>query len=268
MKTNRLIELSSLLLICVLICVFLFSCGKTGDVNTASDTAASAAADPASETGADSLKAEDILDGNGMVTGKNYYNADGYLISREIYDEAGRTVEYTTFNPSGDPSTSTKYNYLSGDKANTYVFEIYEYEKGALKQLVTRLYNGDDLLLSVLVTDGNGERVESFTYEYDDSGRMIKESRANEKNVLSNVTEYEYGEDGYVSRTTYKTGSGKVGSYTEYERDANGKVLKDNNYDAEGNMTSYVEYVYDESGNVAETHEYLPDENGEFICFD
>ena len=270
MRSNRLTIIIAAVLIAAFFCCMLFSCGAGGGTETsdARQTDTTSKGDTSPDTASDSLKSEDILDENGKTVGKNYYNSEGYLISRETYDLAGRVAEYATFNPSGDISTSTKYTYISDDKIVQYTFEIYEYEKGALKQLVRRLYNADDLLISVTVTDGNGERVESFNYEYDENGRMTKELRIDSKNILSNITEYEYGPDGNISRTTYKNGSGKVGSYTEYERDADGKVLKDNNYDADGNLTSYVEYVYDENGDVSETHEYIPDENGEFICFD
>ena len=273
MKTNLTIKIVAVIILASLLCFVIASCGnKAADPDTTSavltdapETERGSDSETEEDTASDALKSEDVLDENGKLTGRNYYNEEGYLISREIYDEAGRTVEYTTFNPSGDVSTSMKYTYLSGNEIINYTFEIYEYEKGALTQLVTRRYDGDDLLLSVLVTDGAGERVESYAYEYDDAGRMIEEVRADSKNVRTSVTEYEYGEDGYVSRTTYRTGSGKLSSYTEYDRDSDGKALKDYNYDADGNMTSYVEYVYDDNGEVAETHEYMPDEDGEFV---
>ena len=167
----------------------LFSCGAGGEAET-SDTRSpetAAKSDTSPDTASDSLKSEDIFDENGKTVGKNYYNSEGYLISRETYDFAGRVAEYTTFNPSGDVSTSTKYTYVSDDKIAQYTFEIYEYEKGALKQLVRRLYNADDLLISVTVTDGNGDKVESFNYEYDENGRMTKESRIDAKNILDRI---------------------------------------------------------------------------------
>ena len=277
MKSNRMIKMIAAVILASFLCCTLPACGDgkesvssdTGSIvqTDTSDVTTDGTPDSVPDTAYDALKSEDILDENGKITGKNFYNAEGYLISREIYDVAGRTVEYTTFNPSGDVSTSTKYMFLSGDKIDHYTFEIYEYEKGDLTRVVSRRYSGDDLLLSVRETDGAGEQIESFIYDYDDAGRMIREERADSKNVRASVTEYEYGEDGQVSRTVYKTGSGKLSTYTEYERDDRGKVTRDNNYDADGNLISYVEYVYDDKGEVAETHEYVPDEDGNFVEF-
>ncbi|MBQ7714419.1 MAG: hypothetical protein IJT70_00960 [Clostridia bacterium] len=211
---------------------------------------------------------EDIVDENGNIIGKNYYDAEGIRVSSELYDSEGRTVMHTTYNADGTESTSTSYTFLGGNTPYQYEIARYEYENGKVSQITSTVYHLDGLPESAVITDGDNKQIEAFFYEYDDNGNLIKETHANDKHYYDEITEYVYGYYGEIAKVLYKDGSGELMSYTEYTYNADDNVEKELNYSAEGEMTSYVEYVYDESGSFVETREYVPDEEGNFILFD
>ncbi len=266
MKKSFIIKLICFLTLSAIFLTAFASCGGDGeDETSAAGTDAPVTVDSDSS---DALEVKEITDENGNVVGKEYCNSDGVLIAKELLDDAGRTTEYTNYTASGEIYTSDRYTYLYNNEIGRHEFEIREYEGGALKKIVNRVYTGGELLLSVEERDADGNLIEAYNYKYDEEGRMISETHLDSKYVITLITEYEYDGSENVSKTTYKNGKGDISSWTVFVRDDDGKVQKEENYDKNGEMTSYLEYVYDENGDAVETHEYMPDENGDFERID
>jgi len=260
----KLIMIAAALIVCAL---FLFSCGSEEKADE-TEPAFSVSTETESETEKSvTVTAEDITDGNGKVIGKRGVREDGSVEHEEYYDYAGRIKSYTTYTSDGKPSTVSQYVFMTPDSETPdyYSIERYKYSDGAITERTVERHSGEGFLLdSVYTYDGNDALKEARRYEYDDDGRITKETFVNSKNIISRISEYEYEND-RILKEIYKSGSGQLMSYTEYTYSESGLVLKETNFDADGNITSYLNYVYGENDEFVETEEYMPDENGEFV---
>jgi len=163
-----------------------------------------------------------VQDSLGGVT--NYvYDADNELLS-EQFGGTGQTplrVDLTYY-ADGTISTETRYSDLAG----THVVVMSSYS-----------YNNDRQITSILDQDGSSNTVASFTYTYDQAGRVTSE---NNQGVITNYTydaDNELLSDG-TSTYSYDAGGNRAGGGNLVG--ANNQLLTDGtwnySYDADGNL--------------------------------
>ena len=261
-----------IVLTAIVMLALLASCGDGGDETQGTAAPATEPVGTESETDSETVdpnkyNVEEIKDESGKKVGSRGYTTDGVLRYEEEYDVAGRTVHRVDYNDAGNVAVVSDFTFLSGKEPDHYTIEDYEYELGKLSRRTVTKYNKMMLPDSIYVYDADDGLVEAYLYEYSSSGRVLKLSNVDSKNVLRLITEYEYNDDGLLVRETYKKGSGTVSSYTTYDYNENGRVLRESSYSPDGEMYGYLEYVYDESGNFVEQVEYVKDEDGNFVPF-
>lgn len=205
-----------------------------------------------------------------------------------IYDQEGRNIitidelgnsVYMDYDSTGNV---TGYYDSNGRKLTTTVYD----ENNApvsvqnILGLVTE-YSYDALGRLKRITENNNNEVQTTTYEYDNLGRLIKVTDAEEgtsgyeydntgniKKIINpnnGETIYTYDKAGRIKTEEILKGSLTTYTYNaagllEKKKDANGKETAFQ-YDIEGRITSFtdelgtVSYTYDENSNITEVKE-------------
>lgn len=200
-----------------------------------------------------------------------------------IYDSNGNLLNKKTnyYVSAFNGRVSHEYSYMYDD-AN-HLTQSSEYELSLLKYKYIYSYNSIDSISKMKVYNKDGELYETWTYEYDNTKRLIK---ATYKDELSNNFGYihNYTYSGYnITDTTYnlKDGSlfgitldeydshgnltsntwinGNTGKRTQqkgiiYEYDLNGKITKETSWGMLSDNLTYKDYTYNEDGSIQKIH--------------
>lgn len=228
------------------------------------------------------LTARFVFNGNGSITEKKEYDADGDIRSHweYIYDAHGNKTE--------------DINKLKSTKAN--VCE-YKYDgSGNITEL--KRYNTGDNSVRHSIFDGKGNIIRTTTYDatgsvleisegsYDGKGNLAKQTiYTADGSTYSIVSRYDArgneiqriifnpDKDPYLEQETKYDGKGNMTEFikynpdgtisrrTEYRYDANGNRTELIDYGTDGNIKLRYEYKYDQNGNMTEETQY--NKNGE-----
>ena len=173
-----------------------------------------------------------LLDDDGKIEYVETYKRE--------YDEKGRVVREEEYDWEGVYSGYTEYRYNSD---GILVWEGRYSEEGNL--YVSMEYDAYGNL--VMVDDG--ESVERYSYEYDDSGKIItKKSYRDER--YTGYSSYEYDSNGKISVEKMYDGNGNLKGSNRYKYDANGYETAEERYNSTNTLEFASVYEYDEYGNA------------------
>ena len=124
------------------------------------------------------------------------------------------------------------------------------YSNGDVQRAFDHYYDADGNEVLVCYISDEGELLNSDYFEYDDSGRLVREEAWRTGGLADGlVSVYTYGDDGLLQNVTEESAYGDPHFYTTYEYDDQGRVTFEHrfitNTDTE---TQGYEYVYDEDG--------------------
>lgn len=114
----------------------------------------------------------------------------------------------------------------------------------------------------------------SSRYEYNKSGKIVKELRRDVDGNLWILSEWEYDANGNCLEYKYYEKVDTIFRRTVYEYDGEGKLLGYKEYDREGNIVEYkvcvynksenlfLEEIYDKEGKLEHSYKYTYDKDG------
>ena len=223
-------KIISVLLITVLCCAFLFSCGNTED------------------TGKIYLVKQTLTENSGTTTTEFIYN-DNYQVAKHK----------TTAGGISDTESELGYdengyqNYQKAISKSGLVNEIFITNDANGRQLEMRIvqtYNGKETetIITYEYTDENGSRIETATsgtvttVTNDEHGNAI--TRSNNRGQ-SAIYENKYeGELLIETKATMTMGTNTIVTTTKYEYDSQGNKIKETNYDSNGTVISTQTFEY------------------------
>ena len=223
-------KIISVLLITVLCCAFLFSCGNTED------------------TGKLYLVKQTLTEKSGTTTTEFIYN-DNYQVVKHK----------TTAGGISDTDSELGYdengyqNYQKAISKSGLINEIFITNDANGRQLEVRLvqtYNGKETetIITYEYTDENGSRIETATsgtvttVTNDEHGNAI--TRSNNKGQSSTYENKYEGELLIETKTTMTVGTNTIVTTTKYEYDSQGNKIKETNYDSNGTVISTQTFEY------------------------
>ncbi len=168
----------------------------------------------------------------------------------------------------------SKGNILEEEKGGYHDKYEYEYDdRGNLTKLIVKMKRGGEFSevgRTVYEYDGNGRKTKAehffelgegdhgfIFYEYNDKGKLIKETRSNESDMQSytSYTEYAYDANGNLIKQTHHYSDDDRTHSNEYEYDANGNMVKwAQNVDPSGIA---IVFEYDSNGNISKMSQEL-----------
>lgn len=206
----------------------------------------------------------------------------GELYEDYIYDTNKNLLKKETnyYNPVVDDRIKTKYLYKY-DENNRLIEENVDGLSGS-KSFYS--YNSNDLISKKIVYDNDGDLHETWTYEYDNTRKLIKSTVV--ENWLSNnfgyihnytysgneITETTYNlQDGTLFGITFDEydsygnlisntwTNGETGKKTQqkgiaYEYNSKGQISKETFWTMDPNHLTYRNYTYNEDGTVQKVH--------------
>ncbi len=197
------------------------------------------------------------------------YNSDAQLIAQNFPDGTSDTYTYDSFgnmltadSSSGDWSFTYNSQNLPTAISEPYGTLSVQYGiDGNVTQIVDQTgfkvkYGYDSIGRLSQLTDGNGDLIESYTY--DPAGNVISETKGN-----GTGTTYQYNAEGEVTQIANLASGGAINSKMAYAYNAVGEVSSmttggvttDYAYDADGEVLSTsspgdtILYAYDPDGN-------------------
>ena len=223
-------KIISMLLITVLCCAFLFSCGNTED------------------TGKLYLVKQTLTEKSGTTTTEFIYN-DNYQVVKHK----------TTAGGISDTESELGYdengyqNYQKAISKSGLVNEIFITNDANGRQLEMRIvqtYNGKETetIITYEYTDENGSRIETATsgtvttVTNDEHGNAI--TRSNNKGQSSMYENKYEGELLIETKSTMTVGTNTIVTTTKYEYDSQGNKIKETNYDSNGTVISTQTFEY------------------------
>ena len=223
-------KIISVLLITVLCCAFLFSCGNTED------------------TGKLYLVKQTLTEKSGTTTTEFIYN-DNYQVVKHK----------TTAGGISDTDSELGYdengyqNYQKAISKSGLINEIFITNDANGRQLEMRIvqtYNGKETetIITYEYTDENGSRIETATsgtvttVTNDEHGNAI--TRSNNKGQSSTYENKYEGELLIETKTTMTVGTNTIVTTTKYEYDSQGNKIKETNYDSNGTVISTQTFEY------------------------
>lgn len=117
-------------------------------------------------------------------------------------------------------------------------------------------YNDKGQLVKMTILYNNTETVgETYTYEYDAAGKLVKECLYTD-GKLDDFSTYEYNKDGKLVKETEYGSKGKLKNFKTYEYLDKGLTVVKKNMKADGTYYRYTVKRYDAAGNLLESSEY------------
>ena len=223
-------KIISMLLITVLCCAFLFSCGNTAD------------------TGKLYLVKQTMTDKSGTITTEFFYNKE-YQIVKQKTTAGG---ESNTDSDLGYDENGFQ-NYQKNVSKSGLVSELFitNDENGRMTEIRTvQTYNGKETetIITYEYTDEYGSYIQTSTsgvtttVTNDEHGNEI--ARSNNKGQ-SSTHENKYNGDLLVETiTTMTVGTKTTVTTMKYEYDAQGNKIKETSYDTDGNVTYTQTFEY------------------------
>lgn len=117
-------------------------------------------------------------------------------------------------------------------------------------------YNAKGQLVKMTILYNNTAEVgETYTYEYDAAGKLVKECLYTD-GQLDDFYTYEYNKDGKLTKETEYSAKGKIKNFKTYEYLDKGLTVVKKNIKADGTYYRYSVKRYDAAGNLLESSEY------------
>ena len=108
-----------------------------------------------------------------------------------------------------------------------------------------------------VISKRDGYPVE-ITYEYDENGRVIRETERNEytkyRDGLVFTFDYKFDNKDRVARMTIHSNVNDGITICDYTYDDNDKIISKTETDGKGSYSASTDYEYDENGNVIASH--------------
>jgi len=161
---------------------------------------------------------------------------DAHEIKHSIFFDDGSLDEYTT---------------LEWNSAYTHVDNEGKYSaSGAMLEQVEYAYNDDKGWKTTKITRDVESRLKNrIVYQYNDQGRLWRESLVDNKGKVVSTYEYGYDNRGNQISKVMKNRTGDRLAETVYTYDAGGKMLTSETRDAGDRKISSTKYTYDAQGN-------------------
>ena len=195
-----------------------------------------------------------------------YYSSYNGKVSRTrtVYERnaAGKIVKVTDYD--GDTGELQSYTeYIYGEDGRLRQINTYAPD-GTLTESHNEPLPGERLAFTYRYENGKAQLQDR--YEYDEDGRMIKDSYySSSDGSLSLMWEYTYDENGRRLTSVfsnYYSGALSSRSVTTYEYDSDGRMQRSKEVDSETGETTIGTYTYDKYGNQLL---YVTVRNGEEI---
>lgn len=223
-------KIISLILITMICCTFLFSCGNTED------------------TGKLYLVKQTLTEKSGTTTTEFIYN-DNYQVVKHK----------TTAGGISDTESELGYdengyqNYQKAISKSGLVNEIFitnDANGRKLEMRIVQTYNGKETetIITYEYTDENGSRIETATsgtvttVTNDEHGNAI--TRSNNRGQSSTYENKYEGELLIETKATMTMGTNTIVTTTKYEYDNQGNKIKETNYDSNGTVISTQTFEY------------------------
>jgi len=145
-------------------------------------------------------------------------------VSTHEYSASQETWVYDTDND-GDPDWSWVATFT--ENGDILVEEYDQDGDGTVDRTVTNTYSDSGLLLSTTLDDVYGDGDGETTYEYDESGRLLRRVQTNNGPVALRLVEETYGYDDEGRLITV---------WTERNQDDGADTVEWRNYDSEGRL--------------------------------
>ena len=117
-------------------------------------------------------------------------------------------------------------------------------------------YNDKGQLVKMTILYNNTAEVgETYTYEYDATGKLVKECLYTD-GQLDDFYTYEYDKNGRLSKETEYGAKGKIKNFKTYEYLDKGLTVVKKSVKADGTYYRYSVKRYDAAGNQLESSEY------------
>ena len=177
---------------------------------------------------------------DGTISSEYEYNENGYIISETLYDTDGKKSRYRAYLGTGVENDSTLTEEIRYDALNGEETYHHKYE-----------YDENGRLIKDTAIPGA-----SMTYEYDENGRVIRRSTILSDGSLKDYYLIEYTSDGRRERRISR--SGTTLGIIEYSGE---KIKSSVSYSYIGtNISSYTVSVYNSNGRKTKETNY--DGNG------
>lgn len=177
---------------------------------------------------------------DGTISSEYEYNENGYIISEMLYDTDGKKSRYRAYLGTGVENDSTLTEEIRYDALNGEETYHHKYE-----------YDENGRLIKDTAIPGA-----SMTYEYDENGRVIRRSTILSDGSLKKYYVIEYTEGG--RKESEYSWEGVLWSTTEYSGE---KIKSSVSYSYIGtNISSYTVSVYNSNGRKTKETNY--DGNG------
>lgn len=190
-----------------------------------------------------------------------------------IYDMLGTRQEWISYNPDGVAVSHSVYQYDANGTYCGYEDTYYVVRDGAVTSRIVTQHNQDDVEISSVIYDADGNQLQWSKTELDEAGRQQQKNTYDAATGRKiSVDEWQYDQAGNVEKTV-RTFYYDSGEYNITVRDGDGKHLSDITYfpnghisdisefNAEGKKTKWTRYY--ENGTVSAVDEY--DSNGNRI---
>ena len=223
-------KIISVLLIAVICCTFLFSCGNNED------------------TGKLYLVKQTMTDKTGTYTVKHYYNEQYQIVKQEnITSDESDTESELRYDENG------YQNYQKNISKSGLVSEIFitnDANGRILEMRTVSIYNGKEteIIITYEYTDEYGSYIQTSTsgvtttVTKDEHGNDI--ARSNNKGQSSTHENKYSGELLVETITTMTVGTKTTVTTMKYEYDGQGNKIKETSYDTDGNVTYTQTFEY------------------------
>lgn len=213
----------------------------------------------------DKLESIVTVDFNGLLLSEE---ADGTR-SEYSYDETGNLVSVSEYAASSDRLVDkTDYHYdAQGRALEEIVYRVSGETTTIWEQNSTRYDElGNRLSYESRSGDGTLKESETYTYTYDDAGRILKSVCVYTdptEGAMTETTTNKYDESGNLINSAYVCNSrieyiSSCNSQSRYEYDDQNRCVKETNL-SDGSMDDYRVYEYDENDVCRKATIYRPD---------
>ncbi len=224
---------------------------------------------------------------SGKINRRNLYrlNSSGYFTYSAVYSKNNKLKQESIATFSDDTMLTSRLT--KNGKGDTISYTVYTFNNGKLVRSFSKVGNRSQEMLytynslgknTQTTSNRNGKQKYAIKYEYDDNGKLIKQSTYNKKNVLISVTNFEcnyQGESqkkvdqskvctrqdklpngGYVVYNDYTNPKGKLmRSVSTYTSDSN--LVKREEFNTKNVLFGTIQYEYNAQGYCTKyVHQY------------
>ena len=183
---------------------------------------------------------------NGEVTSSAVFSRTLFSNYAVVNDSTGKSGEVLSLSgkATGDYS---RYDYVEGYDKNTETVDEHDSEFLYVKGSIT--LNGNGNIDSYYVVSGNaygnaGEMLNFVRVEYDESGKIVKQTHYTQDNTALGYIIYEYDDQNRLLHTEEFTETDKLVRYTNFDYD--GDNLRSTTYSYDGHIERYTDIETDQ----------------------